>query len=185
VSAMLFARQTDKGANDHDKGATDQMTVAAVGHPEPERGAPPNGAAPATGHAILDHGSKAAGKLSFQGPAWIDGDIEGEISGKDTVTIGESAVVSAQIRAASVLVAGKVTGNITATERIEIRPSARVECDLVSPVLIIQEGAHFEGRCSMRGEGRRAERRVATLPEAEHRANGAVAEDRAGSAARW
>ena len=62
-----------------------------------------NGPAPAEARAYLDRGSKISGKISFEGPARIDGEVDGEIVAKDSITIGESAVVTAHIRAASVI----------------------------------------------------------------------------------
>src|SRR5216683_5567250 len=108
----------------------------------------PNGEA----RAYLDRGSKLSGKVSFEGPARIDGEVDGEINAKDALTIGETAVVTAQIRASSVTVAGKVSGDIIASNRIEIRPSAKVNGNLTAPVLVVNEGALFEGHCSMQPE---------------------------------
>jgi len=102
--------------------------------------------------AYLDSGSKISGKLSFDGPTRIDGQVDGEIIGKDSLTIGESAVITAQIRAASIIVAGKVSGDIIAGQRIEIRPSAKVIGNLTAPILLVHEGALFEGHCSMQPE---------------------------------
>jgi len=116
----------------------------------PVRPAP---AAPASdARAYLDAGSKISGKLSFDGPTRIDGQVDGEIIGKDSLTIGESAVVTAQIRAAAIIVAGKVSGDIIASNRIEIRPSAKVIGNLTAPVLVVHEGALFEGHCAMQPE---------------------------------
>jgi cytoskeletal protein CcmA (bactofilin family) len=110
--------------------------------------------APATdARAYLDSGSKISGKLSFDGPTRIDGQVDGEITGKESLTIGETAAVTAQIRAASIIVAGKVSGDIIATQRIEIRASAKVIGNLSAPVLVVHEGALFEGHCSMQPEG--------------------------------
>lgn len=78
------------------------------------------------GRAYLDKGCKISGKLFFEGPVKIDGQVDGQIDANDSVFIGDGAVVTAQIKAASVAVAGKVSGDITATKRIEIRPSAKV-----------------------------------------------------------
>jgi cytoskeletal protein CcmA (bactofilin family) len=113
----------------------------------------PTLAAPASdARAYLGSGSKISGKLSFDGPTRIDGQVDGEITGKDSLTIGESAVVTAQIRAAAIIVAGKVSGDIIASNRIEIRPSAKVIGNLTAPVLVVHEGALFEGHCSMQPE---------------------------------
>jgi cytoskeletal protein CcmA (bactofilin family) len=136
-------------------------TSASTGSVPPPRS---NGLAPAEGRAYLDRGSKISGKLSFEGPARIDGEVDGEITAKDSLTIGESAVITAHIRAGSVSVAGKVSGDIVATQRIEIRPSAKVSGNITAPVLSIQEGALFEGHCSMQPEGVREDRKVTVFP---------------------
>ena|SRR6185437_5982712 len=128
---------------------------------------PPSTAVVPAGHAYLDGGSKISGKLSFDGPTRIDGQVDGEITAKESIAIGESAIVTAQIKAGSVIVAGKVSGDISATQRIEIRPSAKVLGNLTAPVLVVHEGALFEGHCSMQPEGARDERRVTVFPKDE------------------
>lgn len=132
-----------------------------------------NGSVSAEGRAYLDRGSKISGKISFEGPARIDGEVEGEINAKDSLAIGETAIITAHIRAASVSVAGKVSGDIVATQRIEIRPSAKVSGDITAPVLAVQEGAHFEGHCSMQTEGVREDRKVTVFPKEERVAQAA------------
>lgn len=122
--------------------------------------------------AYLDSGSKISGKLYFDAPARIDGHVEGEIAAKESLTIGESAVITAQIKAASVVVAGKVSGDIIATHRIEIRPAAKVLGNLTSPILVIQEGAFFEGNCAMELEPAREERKVTVLGKEDRLAAG-------------
>jgi cytoskeletal protein CcmA (bactofilin family) len=124
-------------------------------------------AAGSSSGAYLDGGSKISGKLSLDGPTRIDGQVDGEINAKDSLTIGESAIVTAQIRAAAIVVAGKVSGDISATNRIEIRPSAKVIGNLTAPVLVVHEGATFEGHCSMAPEGARDERKVTMFPKEE------------------
>jgi cytoskeletal protein CcmA (bactofilin family) len=125
------------------------------------------------GRAYLDGGSKISGKLLFEGPTRIDGQVDGEIVAKESLIIGESAVVTAQIKASSIIVAGKVSGDITATQRLEIRPSARVIGNLTSPILIVHEGATFEGHCAMQPEASREERKVAVFPKEERLAQAA------------
>ena len=140
---------------------------AATSSAPPVAPARTNGAAASEGRAYLDRGSKITGKISFEGPARIDGEVDGEINAKDSLVIGESAAVTAHIRAASVSVAGKVSGDIIATQRIEIRPSAKVSGNITAPVLSIQEGALFEGHCSMQPEGVREDRKVTVFPKEE------------------
>jgi cytoskeletal protein CcmA (bactofilin family) len=104
---------------------------------------------PIAGGAYLSEGSKVSGKLNFEGPARIDGQIDGEIIAKDSIMIGESVVVTGPIKAASIIVAGKVNGDITASQRIELRFSAQVLGSLTSQALLMYEGAVFEGHCAM------------------------------------
>lgn len=109
--------------------------------------------------AHVDDGSKINGKLSFEGSARIDGQIEGDLVAKDAVWVGESAVILAKIRGASVVIEGMVTGDIIASQRIELRATARVLGNLIAPALLIHEGALFEGHCCMKQEPRREEHR--------------------------
>ncbi len=158
-----------------------QPTMSPHASPTPPAPASPastmapraNGPASSEGRAYLDRGSKITGKISFEGPARIDGEVDGEINAKDSLVIGESAVVTAQIRATSVSVAGKVSGDIVATQRIEIRPSAKVSGNITAPVLSVQEGAQFEGHCSMQPEGVREDRKVTVFPKEERVAQAA------------
>ena len=131
----------------------------------------PHVPAPSEGKAYLDRGSKITGQISFEGSALIDGEIDGEINAKGSLTIGESAVVTAQIRAASVSVAGKVSGDIVATQRIEIGPSGKVSGNITAPALSVQDGALFEGHCSIQGV--REHRNVTVFPEEERVAKAA------------
>ncbi|MGA7870100.1 MAG: polymer-forming cytoskeletal protein [Candidatus Binatus sp.] len=128
---------------------------------------------PPEGRAYLDRGSRITGKICFEGPARIDGEVDGEINAKDSLTIGESAVVTAQIRGASVSVAGKVSGDIVASQRIEIRPSAKLNGNITAPLLSVHEGALFEGHCSIHPEGIREDRKVTILPKEERAAQAA------------
>jgi cytoskeletal protein CcmA (bactofilin family) len=119
--------------------------------------APQASAVASEGRAYLDKGSKISGKLFFEGPVRIDGQVDGEISANDSVTVGESAVVTAQIRAGAVVIAGKVSGDIVAAKRVEIRTTARVFGNLTTPVLVVHDGALFEGHCTMNAEAKGGE----------------------------
>jgi cytoskeletal protein CcmA (bactofilin family) len=117
-------------------------------------------------NAFLGKGSRIVGKLVFEGPARIEGTVEGEIAAQDTLTIGESAIVNAQIAGSTVIIHGRVTGDVTARKRLEIRAPGRVMGNITSPSLVIHEGVVFEGQCTM-GEVRAAEkdRKVAIFPQ--------------------
>lgn len=96
----------------------------------------------------IGKGTKVSGKLTFRAPAKIEGEAEGEISGEEIV-IAQGAVVAARIAATRVTVAGSVSGEIIARERLELLPTARLNCTVTTPSLILNEGAQFEGDCKM------------------------------------
>jgi cytoskeletal protein CcmA (bactofilin family) len=97
----------------------------------------------------LYKGSRVTGQLSFQGPARIDGVVEGEIQCQGALTIGEGAEVRAKITGRVVIIRGKVEGNVTAKEKIELFAPARLIGNVSAPRLTITEGAVFDGDCSM------------------------------------
>jgi cytoskeletal protein CcmA (bactofilin family) len=167
----LFNKEPEKNVRPDPSVRPQPMQAVPVPPPAPPegRGVPPRQqSAPALeARAYLDRGSKVSGKLSFEGPARIDGQVDGEITAKDSVMVGESAVVTAQIKAASVIVGGKVSGDITASQRIEIRPSAKVLGNLTAPILVVHEGAIFEGHCAMQPESAREDRKVTVFPKEE------------------
>jgi cytoskeletal protein CcmA (bactofilin family) len=110
----------------------------------------------ADARTYLDKSSKVIGKLFFEGPVRIDGQVDGEISLNEAVLIGETAVVTGQIKAGEVVIAGKVSGDVSATKRVEIRPTANAFCNLVTPLLVVHDGAMFDGHCTMNPEAKEA-----------------------------
>jgi len=97
----------------------------------------------------LYKGSRVTGQLTFQGPARIDGIVDGEVNCQGTLTIGEGAEVKAKITGQVVVIRGKVEGNVTAKERIELLAPARLIGNIDAPRLVINEGVVFDGDCSM------------------------------------
>lgn len=99
--------------------------------------------------AILDKGAYFEGKLSFEGTVQIGGNFRGEIFTKDTLVINESAVVTAQIEADTIIISGRVEGNIFARRRVIMHPPAIFKGTVTSPSLRIDEGVVFEGASYM------------------------------------
>jgi cytoskeletal protein CcmA (bactofilin family) len=97
----------------------------------------------------LYKGSRVTGQLSFQGPARIDGVVEGEVQCQGLLTIGEGAEVKAKVTGQVVIIRGRVEGNVTAKERIELLAPARLIGNIDAPRLVIAEGVLFDGDCSM------------------------------------
>lgn len=99
--------------------------------------------------AFIDEGSEVEGKYTFSGTALLNGRFKGEIISTDTLIIGEKGVINATIRVGVVVISGEVVGGLLATERVEMKKSARVFGDVEAPVVIIEEGVLFEGHCRM------------------------------------
>jgi cytoskeletal protein CcmA (bactofilin family) len=128
-------------------------------------------------NAYMGKGSRVSGKLNFDGTVRVDGQVEGEISAQDTLIVGETAVVTAQISGSTVIIKGKVTGDISARKRVELRAPGKLYGDIVTPSLVIHEGVVFEGHCSMSaGESRVADRsKVTPLSKEEKGGEGILA----------
>ncbi|MBI4609995.1 MAG: polymer-forming cytoskeletal protein [Candidatus Rokubacteria bacterium] len=99
--------------------------------------------------AFIGEGSEIEGKYTFSGTVVLNAKFDGEIMSTGTLIVGEKGVVNANIRTGSVMVSGQVVGNIVATERVELKQTARMFGDLESPVVVIEEGVLFEGHCRM------------------------------------
>ena len=94
------------------------------------------------------------GELAGSEDLTIEGHVEGKIELKDHVlTIGPNGKIKAQVFAKAVIVLGEVNGNVTATEKVDIRDGGSVDGDIISPRVAIAEGAHFRGSVDMQRKG--------------------------------
>ena len=100
-------------------------------------------------HTILGPESAFDGKLSFQGTVRIDGKFSGEILTEDTLVVGESAEVTANVRVGSLVLNGTLRGNVVAKKEVALHTPARLYGDIQTPVLVIHHGVIFEGNCRM------------------------------------
>ncbi|RLA86340.1 MAG: hypothetical protein DRG31_00490 [Deltaproteobacteria bacterium] len=89
------------------------------------------------------------GKLDFKGAVRIEGNFKGEIRTPDLLIIGEGARVEGQIEVGTAIIQGEVLGNIRASKKVELRSSARLSGDISTPLLVVEEGAFFDGSCKM------------------------------------
>lgn len=90
------------------------------------------------------------GELTSDEDVTIDGRVDGQMIVRDAVlTIGERAQIQADIRGARVVVHGLVTGGISASERIELTPTATVDGSLSANRVVVADGAQFNGRIDM------------------------------------
>ena len=103
-------------------------------------------------NGFMDQGTEFEGELRFKDTFRIDGSLKGRIVSDNTLIVGESGRVDADIECAVVSIRGTVTGRVHGRERIELLSGARVQATLVSPKLLIEEGAYFQGQCDMGGD---------------------------------
>ena len=97
------------------------------------------------------------GELNGSEDLTIEGHVEGTIQLRDHVlTIGPNGKIKAQVFAKAVIVLGEVTGNVTASDKVDIRDNGSVDGDIISPRVAIAEGAHFRGSVDMQRKGERA-----------------------------
>jgi cytoskeletal protein CcmA (bactofilin family) len=90
------------------------------------------------------------GQLTGAEDLTVEGRVEGKIELRDHVlTVGPNGHIKAQVLARVIVVLGRVTGNLTATEKIDIRESGSVEGDMVAPRVAIADGSHFRGSIDM------------------------------------
>ena len=90
------------------------------------------------------------GELNGSEDLTIEGQVEGKIELKDhLLTIGPNGRIKAQVFAKTVIVLGEVNGNVSASEKVEIRDGGSVDGDIISPRVAIAEGAHFRGSVDM------------------------------------
>jgi len=102
--------------------------------------------------SFLDQGTEFEGKLAFQGAVRVNGKFSGQIFSEGTLYVGEQGMVSAEIQVDTVIISGDVTGDVTARSKVELLSSGRLRGNIKAQVLKIDEGAQFEGNCSMRPE---------------------------------
>jgi len=137
------------------------VRLPALPPPAPHPAAPAPAeflAPPPQVRAMLDKDSEVNGKLSFSGPARIDGKLRGEVRASALLVIGESGRVDGTVHAASLVILGRVEGRVLDAERVEIGPRGVLRGAIETRALVVQEGGVLDGDCKV------AAPRAAILP---------------------
>jgi cytoskeletal protein CcmA (bactofilin family) len=110
------------------------------------------------------------GELNGSEDLTVEGNVDGRIELRDHVlTIGPNGRIKAEVFAKAVIVLGEITGNVTASEKVDIRDKGSVDGDIISPRVAIAEGAHFRGSVDMQrtsGKPARPDVKADVKPEA-------------------
>ena len=99
--------------------------------------------------AVLGEKTEFKGVLTFMGTARIDGKFEGEVRTKDTLIVGKSANIKSEISAGTIIVQGKIHGNLVASKKVEIMAGSELIGNIKAPSLHIDENAIFDGSREM------------------------------------
>ena len=95
---------------------------------------------------VLTSDVEIKGNLKFSGELTFEGKLEGEITTDGTLNLGDGAVINGNISATNVVVRGKINGNITAKEKIDIKAKTELFGDIRASKLAIEEGVTFVGK---------------------------------------
>ena|SRR5436189_5176321 len=95
---------------------------------------------------VLNSDVELKGTLKFSGDLTFDGKLEGDINSDGTLNLGDNAILKGNINVNSVVVRGKVNGNVAAKEKIDIKSKAELFGDIRAPKLVIEEGVTFVGK---------------------------------------
>ncbi len=105
-----------------------------------------NTPASSTSKNVLNSDVEVKGILKFTGELTFDGKLEGDISSEGVLNLGDNAVLKGNVEVGSVVVRGKINGNIVAKEKIEIKARTELFGDIRAPKLVIEEGVTFVGK---------------------------------------
>jgi len=107
------------------------------------------------------------GEVTGSESLYIDGRVEGSINlAGNRVTVGRNGIVSANINAREIVVLGKVRGNLTASDRVDIRSDGSLTGDVVAARISIEDGAFFKGGIDIRKAGQKPNGEEVKTPQA-------------------
>lgn len=112
--------------------------------------------------AFLGPGSQFEGKLVFNEIVRLDGAFRGEVTSRDTLIVGETADIQADVEVGTLILSGRYKGNIKAATKVELRAPAKVDGAIETPALSIEDGVILNGTVTMT-TGAAAEKGVAAV----------------------
>jgi cytoskeletal protein CcmA (bactofilin family) len=103
--------------------------------------------------SLVGAGTVIEGKIRTEGSIRIDGKLHGDLSAKVNIAVGENGVIEGNVSARNVSLAGKVSGTVTATEKLVLEGRSVMKGDIRATRLVVDEGAMFDGQCAMTTQG--------------------------------
>lgn len=144
------SQQPSQSAPDNRSSSPSVSSGGSIGSPPPanQSSSSPQPSSGGTRN-VLSSDVEIKGIVKFQHDLIVDGKIEGEIHSSGNLTVGENARLKAEIKTGTVVVYGKVHGNLTAADRIELKSSSEVIGDIKAKFLTIEAGAIFVGKSTV------------------------------------
>ncbi|OPL19691.1 MAG: hypothetical protein AVO35_01585 [Candidatus Aegiribacteria sp. MLS_C] len=99
--------------------------------------------------SILGSGSFCKGSIKVDGGLRIDGTVDGEVVVSGTLTVGREGVITGDVTVNQAVIGGRIQGTVRAEQQMELHSGSRVEGDIFTRSLIIEDGVFFEGNCKM------------------------------------
>lgn len=130
---------------------------------------------PSSNKNILAGDVEITGTLKFENELIFDGKLDGEIVSEGVLTLGKNAHVKGEVRTKAVTVHGTVVGNITVSERCELKASSQLNGDLKAVRIIIEEGATFVGKSEVTSAKAAGTRSVTPAAESSRKTQSAEA----------
>jgi len=96
---------------------------------------------------FFDKETEIKGDLRFKGTFRVDGVFKGKIDSGSILIVGDSGRVEADVKIGHIIINGEIKGNITASEKVEVNSNGKVYGTIISPKLVVEEGAYLEANC--------------------------------------
>lgn len=107
----------------------------------------------ATMDSMLGSGSLCTGSIKVEGGLRIDGTVDGEVLVSGSLTVGREGVITGDVTVGQAIVGGTIRGTVRAEQQLELQSGSRLEGDIYTTSLIIEDGVFFEGQCRMTSGG--------------------------------
>lgn len=103
------------------------------------------------GETIIARGVKLEGDFNSQGSVVVEGEVAGSVTTSSDLRVGETAKISANVKAKNAIVAGEIDGNAKIDEKLELLATAKINGDLETKILSVTPGAIINGKVAMHG----------------------------------
>lgn len=115
-------------------------------------------------NGFLDNGSDVHGELRFQTSFRVDGRFTGTVKSDGDLIVGEGGEIEGEVSVGQAFISGTVRGTLRASRKVQISSLGKVYAEIETAALVVEDGALFEGRCSMSRDGARSSAPPKLLP---------------------